>query len=117
LFGSLWLALLAPVLFMPVVYFLGRSMGKRVGWVAFIPLLYSSLYLMSLLSGVAENPVGEYFYWLPGIRFGLYADSLSLPIALTIAVLGAVIAIYSQPYMDHSIHEQYHRENNNAHAT
>jgi len=117
LFGSLWLAILAPILFMPVVYFLGRSMGKRVGWVAFIPLLYSSLYFMSLLGGVAENPVGEYFYWLPGIRFGLYADSLSLPVALTIAVLSAIIVIYSQPYMDHSIHEQYHRENNKAHAT
>jgi len=108
---------LAPILFVPVVYFLGRSMGKRVGWVAFIPLLYSSLYFVSLLGEVAVNPVGEYFYWLPGIRFGLYADSLSLPIVLTVAVLSAIIVIYSQPYMDHSIHEQYHRENNNAHAT
>ena len=108
---------MAPILFMPVVYFLGRSMGKRVAWVAFIPLLYSSLYFVSLLGEVAVNPVGEYFYWLPGIRFGLYADSLSLPIALTVAVLSAIIVIYSQPYMDHSIHEQYHRENNNAHAT
>ncbi len=117
MFGSLWLALLAPILFMPVVYFMGRSMGKRVGWVAFIPLLYSSLYFASLLGKVSENPVGEYFYWLPGIRFGLYADSLSVPIVLTIAVLSAIIVIYSQPYMDHSIHEQYRRENNNAHAT
>ena len=117
MFGSLWLALLAPFLFMPIVYFLGRRLGKQVSWVALIPLLYSVLYLTSLIGTVAENPVGEYFFWLPGIRFGLYADSLSLPIALTVALLSAVIVIYSQPYMDHTVHEIYHRENNKAHAT
>jgi NADH-quinone oxidoreductase subunit M len=117
MFGSLWLAILAPVIFIPVVYFLGRSMGKRVSWIALIPLLYSTLYFTSLLGTVAETPVGEYFYWLPGIRFGLYADGLSLPIVLTVAVLSAIIVIYSQPYMVHSIHEQYHHENNKAHAT
>jgi len=117
MFGSLWLALLAPFLFMPIVYFLGRRLGKQVSWIALIPLLYSVLYLTSLIGTVAENPVGEYFFWLPGIRFGLYADSLSLPIALTVALLSAVIVIYSQPYMDHTVHEIYHRENNKAHAT
>src|SRR4030067_2801538 len=117
MYGSLWLALLAPILFIPVVYILGRKIGKKVSWVALIPLLFSSLYLLSLLGNIAENPVGEYFYWLHGIRFGLYADSLSLPIALTVSALSAIIVIYSQPYMDHSIHEQYHHENNRAHAT
>jgi NADH-quinone oxidoreductase subunit M len=102
---------------MPIVYFLGRRLGKQVSWIALIPLLYSVLYLTSLIGTVAENPVGEYFFWLPGIRFGLYADSLSLPIALTVALLSAVIVIYSQPYMDHTVHEIYHRENNKAHAT
>jgi len=117
MFGSLWLAVLAPIIFMPIVYLLGRQYGKRVNWVALIPLLYSSLYLLSLIGTVGEHPVGEYFYWLPGIRFGLYADSLSVPIALTVSVLSAIIVIYSQAYMDHSIHEQYHYENNRAHAT
>jgi NADH-quinone oxidoreductase subunit M len=102
---------------MPIVYFLGRRLGKQVSWVALIPLLYSVLYLTSLIGTVAENPVGEYFFWLPGIRFGLYADSLSLPIALTVALLSAVIVLYSQPYMDHTVHEIYHKENNKAHAT
>jgi NADH-quinone oxidoreductase subunit M len=116
--GSLWLAVLLPALCMPIVYFVGRRIGKAVSWVALIPLIYSSTYFASLLRNVAENPVGEYFYWLPGIRFGLYADSLSLPIALTVAVLGSIIMIYSYSYMDHSIHEQYHhQENPKAHAT
>jgi NADH-quinone oxidoreductase subunit M len=117
MYGSLWLAILAPVLFIPIVYLLGRRMGKLVSWVALVPLLYSTLYFASLLGGITGNPVGEYFYWLPGIRFGLYADGLSLPIVLTVAVLSAIIVVYSQPYMTHSIHEQYHHENDKAHAT
>jgi len=117
MFGSLWLAVLAPILFMPIVYVAGRKLGKNVCWVAFLPLLYSTLYFYSLIDKVVDNPVGEYFFWLPGIRFGLYADSLSLPIALTVALLGAVIVIYSQPYMEHHIHEMYHDENKKAHAT
>jgi len=118
MFGSLWLAVLGPVVFMPIVYVLGRSMGKKTWMVAIIPLLYSTLYLGSMIGGIAGNPVGEYFNWLPGIRFGLYADALSLPIALTVSVLSAIIVIYSRTYMEHSIHEQYHhQENNKAHAT
>lgn len=117
MFGSLWLAVLLPIIFMPIVYVAGRYIGKKASWVAILPLLYSSIYMGSMISGIAENPVGEYFYWLPGIRFGLYADALSLPIALTVAVLSAIIVIYSQTYMEHSIHEQYHQENNRAHAT
>ncbi|MCW4048734.1 MAG: NADH-quinone oxidoreductase subunit M [Candidatus Bathyarchaeota archaeon] len=116
--GSLWIAVLLPALFMPVVYFLGRTMGKKVSWIALIPLLYTTLYFTSLLGGVADAPVGEYFDWLPGIRFGLYADGLNLPIALTVVVLSAILVIYSNAYMDHSIHEQYHhQENPKAHAT
>jgi len=117
LMGSLWLSLLLPFLFMPVVYIAGRYLGRKTCWVALIPLFYSTLYLGSLLGGIAENPVGEYFYWLPGIRFGLYADALSLPVALTVSVLSAIIVIYSHTYMEHSIHEIYHKENNRAHAT
>jgi NADH-quinone oxidoreductase subunit M len=117
MYGQVWLALLAPAIFMPVVYFLGQRMGKKVSWVALIPLLISSLFFLSLVPQVSHSQVGEYLYWLPDIRFGVLVDSLSLPIVFTVAVLSTVIVVYSMPYMDHSIHEQYHRENNKAHAT
>src|SRR5512134_2378485 len=100
--SSLWLSVIAPIIFMPIVYVLGRRIGKNVSWVALIPLLYSSLTFLGLLGNVAVSPIGEYFDWLPGIRFGFYVDGLSAPIALTIAVLATVIVIYSQPYMAHS---------------
>lgn len=117
MYGLVWLATLLPALFMPIVYFIGRRIGKKVSWVAFIPLLFSSLFFLSLLPQVGENPIGEYITWLPGIRFGLLIDSLSLPIVLTVAILSTIIVIYSIPYMDHSIEEQYHGENKRAHAT
>jgi NADH-quinone oxidoreductase subunit M len=115
--GSLWLAILLPIICMPIVYFLGRSMGKNVSWLALIPLLYSTIYLGSLLGTVGANPVGEYFTWLPGIRFGLYADGLSLPIATLIALLSVIMAIYSNTDMAQNVLKQYGGENNKAHAT
>ncbi|HDJ22161.1 MAG TPA: hypothetical protein ENF19_03045, partial [Candidatus Bathyarchaeota archaeon] len=79
--GSLWLAVLLPVAFMPVVYLLGRQMGGRVAWVAALPLVYTTLSLVRLMPVVSGAPVAEYLEWLPGVRFGFYLDGLSLPIA------------------------------------
>ena len=114
--SQIWLALLAPAIFIPIVYFVGKKIGKRVSWIAFIPLILSFVIFLSLLPEVSHGPIEEYFTWLPGTRFGLPVDSLSLPILLTIAALSTIIVIYSNPYMEHSIHEQYHGENNTAHA-
>jgi len=83
---SLWGAVLAPTLFMPIVYLIGRRIGKNVSWVAFIPLAYSVASIMSFMPTVPLGPLGEYFYWLPEIRFGLLLDGLSFPIVLTVAI-------------------------------
>ena len=115
--GSIWGAVLAPAVFMPVVYFIGRRIGKRVGWIAFIPLVYCTIFFMSLMPGIITSPFGEYFTWIPAIRFGLLVDGLSLPIVLTVAVLSMIIVIYSIPYMEHKIHEDYKEDNKKAHAT
>lgn len=117
MYGLIWSAVIAPAAFMPIVYLAGRRMGKNTCWLAFIPLLYSSAFFMTLLFRASELPMSEYFYWLPEIRFGVMVDSLSLPIVFTVALLSAIIVIYSKPYMEHTIHEMYHGENNRAHAT
>lgn len=109
--GSLWWAVLAPALFMPIVYCIGRKIGKHVGWIAFIPLLYSTVFFINLLPKVTDSPISEYFRWLPEVRFGLLVDGLSLPIVLTVAILSVVIVIYSIPYMEHKIYEE-HKEKN-----
>jgi len=117
MYRSLWGAILAPILFMPIVYVIGRRIGKNVSWVAFIPLAYSVVSFISFIPTVSLAPFGEYFFWLPKIRFGLLLDSLSLPIVLTVAILSAVIVIYSTSYVEHKVHEEYHGENKTAYAT
>jgi NADH-quinone oxidoreductase subunit M len=117
MYRSLWGAILAPILFMPIVYVIGRRIGKNVSWVAFIPLAYSVASFISFMPTVPLAPLGEYFFWLPEIRFGLLLDGLSLPIVLTVAILSAVIVIYSTPYMEHKVHEDYHEDNKKAYAT
>ena len=77
--GSLWIALLVPAIFIPIVYFLGRKIGKNVCWIAFIPLLFSSIFFASFLPKSDALPISDYFYWIAEIRFGLLKESLSLP--------------------------------------
>ena len=45
---SLALVLLVPLVSAPVVYFLGKQMGKKVGWVATIPLILTLLLIASI---------------------------------------------------------------------
>jgi len=114
---QLWLAVLLPFIAMPVVYLLGRSMGKNTSWIALLPLLYSTVYLGSLQMNIADTPVGDYIEWLPGIDFGLYADGLSNPIALLIALLSVIMLLFSNLEMAQNILKQYGGENNKAYAT
>jgi len=94
--------LLVPLAFVLLTYFAGLRWGKRVGWLAFISLAYATTII--LFVGLRGGAV-EYYEWLPIGMFGLNADGLSIPILFTIALLGALISIYSIPYMIHTIGE------------
>ncbi|MDP6457804.1 MAG: NADH-quinone oxidoreductase subunit M [Candidatus Bathyarchaeota archaeon] len=113
----LWIAILAPILFMPIVYAIGRRIGKKVSWIALIPLAFSVVTFINFMPTISLGPIGEYFFWLPELRFGLLLDGLSLPIVLTVAILSALIVIYSTAYMEHKVHEEYHEDNKKAYAT
>ncbi|MBQ04791.1 hypothetical protein CL673_08850 [Candidatus Bathyarchaeota archaeon] len=117
MFTPLWIAILAPILFMPIVYAIGRRIGKKVSWIALIPLAFSVVTFINFMPTISLGPIGEYFFWLPGLRFGLLLDGLSLPIVLTVAILSALIVIYSTAYMEHKVHEEYHEDNKKAYAT
>ncbi|RLI09849.1 hypothetical protein DRO42_03110, partial [Candidatus Bathyarchaeota archaeon] len=108
---SLAQVLLVPLIFAPVTYLVGKSMGKNTGWVAFIPLAYTLL----LLGGIAVEIQGggsynETYSWAPaaGLTFGLKADGLSIWMLLTINILCLMISLYSIPYMEHRFHEWEH---------
>jgi len=109
--NSLALVLLVPLLSTPLAYLLGKSMGKRTGWVAAAPLLVT----LALLLGVAAETSGggvyvEHYEWIPsaGISLDLNADGLNIWVLITINILCLFVSIYSIPYMEHRFHEWQH---------
>ena len=101
--------LLVPVVFVPIVYLLGRKIGKNVGYLALIPLAYVTALLALSFPGVlSQGQVTEEYLWAPiaGLKFGFLLDGISLPLALTIAFLCLVTTLFSMPYMEHKINEQ-----------
>jgi len=108
---SLLLALLVPLVSVPIAYFVGRSTGKSTGWLVAASLVVSLL----LLGGVALDIKGgdayrETYSWAPqvGLGFSLLADGLSIWVLLTINILCLGITIYSMPYMEHRFQEWEH---------
>lgn len=95
--------LLVPFAFVFVTYLAGVRWGKKAGWLAFLPLAYSTLLI--LLAG-AQGGLVEYYDWRPIGLFGFNADGLSIPILFTIALLCTLISIYSMSYMTHTIGEE-----------
>ena len=94
--------LVVPLLFVFVTYFAGLKWGAKAGWLAFIPLAYSTG--LTLLAGWLGG-VQEFYSWSPIGLFGLNADGLSVPILFTISLLCTLMSIYSIPYMQHIIGE------------
>ncbi len=94
--------LLVPLAFVFITYFAGLRWGRHAGWLAFLSLAYSTL--LTLFAGFRGGLI-EYYEWSPIGLFGLNADGLSIPILFTIALLCALISIYSMSYMTHTIGE------------
>ena len=108
---SLALVLLVPLVSAPVVYYLGKQMGKKVGWVATLPLILTLLLIFSLAADVKDGGTySESYSWAPdaGLTFGLLADGLSYWMLITINVLCLMICVYSTTYMEHRFHEEEH---------
>jgi NADH-quinone oxidoreductase subunit M len=99
----LFLSVVAPLAFVPVVWFLSSRLGPRVGWISAVPLGLSTLVvLFSSLQGI----VVDEFQWVPIGYFGFRADGLSVPIVFTVSLLCFVISVYSMPYMRHRLGEE-----------
>jgi len=96
-------AVFLPIVLSPVAYWLGKSIGTRSGWFTFGLMAYStSLLLISASSGLTYS---ESYPWEPIGNFGLKSDGLSLPFAITVAILSTTLAVYSMPYMKHRLEE------------
>jgi len=103
-----------PLVFAVVVFALGGRMGKRVGWVAFGSLAYTTALMVSVGAGLTNGgaPVQESYTWasVAGLGFGLLADDLSLPVALVMNIVVAATAVYSMDYMKHRLEAMHGEE-------
>ncbi|SRR5579884_9755 len=102
--GSYFLlaATFLPLLLAPVSYVIGRRSGvNATTWFSFGVLAVSTglLLIPSMLLYGGQQIYSESYSWGYFGNFGLRLDGLSLPFALTIYILCAVIAVYSKPYM------------------
>jgi NADH-quinone oxidoreductase subunit M len=108
---SLTLVLLVPLVFAPIVYLLGRTMGKKIGWLAAVPLVFTLLLIANIAVDIrGGGSYSESFEWAPvaGLTFGMLADGMSMWMLLTINILCLMICIYSIKYMEHRFQEEEH---------
>ncbi|MCW4048733.1 MAG: complex I subunit 5 family protein [Candidatus Bathyarchaeota archaeon] len=97
------LMILAAFLPAPLVYILGRSMGKKVSWIVFTVLLGVTIALAGLFSTVQHDVILEEYSWVSApvsLTFGLLADGLSVPMMFTYLFVSAGATLFSVPYME-----------------
>jgi len=96
------LPLLSPFLLYPI----GRKFKKAAGLLSTIVLAASAVMLFSAVPTFLNDrkPIYEEYSWISvlNITFGFRLDGLSLPIAVIIALLSTLTAIYSLEYMKES---------------
>ncbi|MHB8566752.1 MAG: complex I subunit 4 family protein [Nitrososphaerales archaeon] len=109
-------AVIIPILASPIAFMIGRKYGSKATMVfAFVVLMYSTFAL--LLASSTSNPYSENYLWFPQAltgsplftsigNFGLYADGISIPLALTIYIVATATSLYSIPYMKQRISGQ-----------
>ncbi len=100
-------AVVVPALCAPIVYALGNKAKKTAAWISFLALLYPlailSYVTLGIFSGLIPGMLEASYSWAPYLGdITFRADGLSTPIALTIALLCALIAIYSIKYMENA---------------
>lgn len=108
-------AVLLPIIASPIAYWVGAKYGsKPTTAFAFAVLVYSTFVL--IVGSSISNPYFENYNWFPQSisgsalfssvgNFGLYADGISVPLALIIYVVAIATALYSVPYMKKRIAE------------
>ena len=104
-----------PIVAAIVSAFAGKKLGKRVGWLAFAVLAYTTLLLLIGCFNFwnAQTNVTEEYGWTTSVlnlRFGFIADGLSLPFALIVGFVLTASAVYSMRYMENRIEQLYGKD-------
>ena len=107
----LMVATFLPLIFSPVVYYLGKRRGINVvTWFSLGILTLSTIFLIIPSFNLGSGGIYQETYsWSLLGHFGLKLDGLSIPFAVTIYVISTVVALYSKPYMIRKILNDYNK--------
>jgi formate hydrogenlyase subunit 3/multisubunit Na+/H+ antiporter MnhD subunit len=105
-------ATVGPMVVAALIPLLGKRVGRRLGWIAFGILAYSTFLLLNVGLGLwnGQGQIHEEYFWITtvfNLKFGFLADGLSLPVALIMNILCTAGAVYSIHYIEHRIGQLY----------
>jgi len=117
--NMLLLLILAVFVSAPIVYLIGRSIGKQVSWITFGVLLLVVIVFASLLPSAEHETISEVYNWISQpleLKFGLMADGLSVPMTFAYIFVVAASVLFSIPYMERRLKQGDLEENNGQYA-
>ena len=99
----LFLVILAAFLPAPIVYLLGRNVGKKVSWLVLGIFLLSTVVFGSLIPVVEHEILLEEYSWVAEpvkLTLGFMADGLSIPMVFTYIFVFTGATLFSMPYIE-----------------
>ncbi len=115
LFQIIFLAILSA----PIVYLLGRKIGKKISWLVFAVLLLLSIYFGALIPRMEHETLIQEKNWVIApitLNFGFLADGLSVPMIFTYIFVSTFTILFSVPYMERRLSQDDITENNEQYA-
>ena len=97
------MAIILPVIWAFFIYILGKYTEKHAGWIATAGALLSVCMILSMVPDIIEHePIHDTYAWIqtPSISLGFIVDTVSFPVALIVAIVGALACFYSIKYME-----------------
>lgn len=92
-----------PIVFAAVCYLAAARLGRLVGWLAFLSLLFTTAMLLFTEAGpvFSGGQLAETYAWASntGLTFGFLADGFSLPVVLIVNLVLIATTVFSMPYM------------------
>ena len=115
----LFLMIFASFLSTPIIYILGRSLGKKVSYAVFTVLLLSTIYFGAIMPLMEHETYKQEINWVIApveLKLGFLADGLSVPMTFTFVFVSAFTALFSAPYMERRLRQDDIDENNGQYA-
>ncbi|MFN2204210.1 MAG: hydrogen gas-evolving membrane-bound hydrogenase subunit E [Caldilineaceae bacterium] len=99
----LFLSILSLIALSPLIWIVRPHRSRIFGWISAIPPALIAVWLLSQAGAVAEGHyVVESINWVPqlGMQLSFRLDGLGLLFGLIITVIGSMVALYTNGYLD-----------------